>query len=51
MNEGITNLRQRKVEAKAEIKRRLLVNFNFAKGASRTSRWCEPHGRVEKLAN
>ena len=51
MNEGITNLRQRKVEAKVEIKRRLLVNFNFAKGASRTGRWCEPHRRVEKLAN
>ncbi|UZD36050.1 hypothetical protein [Capnocytophaga ochracea] len=38
MNEGITNLRQRKVEAKAEIKRRSLVDFNFAKGASRTGR-------------
>ena len=31
MNEGITNLSRRKVEAKAEIKRRLLVDFNFAK--------------------
>ena len=31
MNEGITNLSRRKVEAKVEIKRRLLVNFNFAK--------------------
>ena len=31
MNEGTTNLSRRKVEAKAEIKRRLLVDFNFAK--------------------
>ena len=46
MNEGITNLRQRKVEAKVEIKRRLLVDFNFAKGVSHTGRWCEPHRRV-----
>ena len=30
MNEGTTNLSRRKVEAKAEIKRRLLVDFNFA---------------------
>ena len=50
MNEGITNLSRRKVEAKAEIKRRLLVNFNFAKGASRTGRWCEPHGQMVRAA-
>ena len=31
MNEGTTNLSIRKVEAKAEIKRRLLLDFNFAK--------------------
>jgi len=31
MNEGTTNLSRRKVEAKTEIKRRLLVDFNFAK--------------------
>ncbi|EFS96489.1 hypothetical protein HMPREF1977_2255 [Capnocytophaga ochracea F0287] len=31
MNEGTTNLSRRKVEAKVEIKRRLLVDFNFAK--------------------
>ena len=31
MNEGTTNLSRRKVEAKAEIKRRLLVDFNFSK--------------------
>ena len=31
MNEGTTNLSRRKVEAKAELKRRLLVDFNFAK--------------------
>jgi len=31
MNEGTTNLSRRKVEAKAEIKRRLLVDFNFTK--------------------
>ncbi|AVM55153.1 hypothetical protein C3V44_05620 [Capnocytophaga sp. oral taxon 864] len=31
MNEGTTNLSRRKVEAKAEIKRRLLLDFNFAK--------------------
>jgi len=48
MNEGITNLRQWKVEAKVEIKRRLLVDFNFAKGVSHTSRWCEPHGQIGK---
>jgi len=29
MNEGTTNLSRRKVEAKAKIKRRLLVNFNL----------------------
>ena len=29
MNEGITNLSRRKVEAKAEIKRRLWVDFNL----------------------
>jgi len=51
MNKGITNLSGRKVKAKAEIKRRLLVDFNFAKGVSHTGRWCESHGRVEKLAN
>jgi len=39
MNEGITNLSRRKVEAKAEIKRRLLVDFNFAKGVSHTGGW------------
>ena len=47
MNEGTTNLNRRKVEAKAEIKRRLLVDFNFAKGASRTGRWCEWHGQIK----
>ena len=31
MNEGTTNLNRRKVETKAKIKRRLLVDFNFAK--------------------
>ncbi|MGK7649460.1 hypothetical protein ACSQ7D_10355 [Capnocytophaga sp. G1920] len=31
MNEGTTNLSRRKVETKAEIKRRLLVDFNIAK--------------------
>ena len=47
MNEGTTNLSRRKVEAKAEIKRSLLVDLNFTKisnfgkvytnnGASRT---------------
>jgi len=50
MNEGITNLRQRKVEAKVEIKRRLLVDFNFAKGARRTGGWCEPHGQMVRAA-
>ena len=50
MNEGITNLRQRKVEAKVEIKRRLLVDFNFAKGVSHTSRWCEPHRQTVRAA-
>jgi len=29
MNEGTTNLSRRKAEAKVEIKRRLLVNFNL----------------------
>ena len=29
MNEGTTNLSRRKVEAKAEIKRRLWVDFNL----------------------
>ena len=50
MNEGITNLSRRKVEAKAEIKRRLLVDFNFAKGARRTGGWCEPHRQTVRAA-
>ena len=62
MNEEITNLSRRKVEAKAEIKRMLLVDFNFAKDLKLWQslyKWqCKPHGHIKlvdelisKLAN
>jgi len=45
INEGITNLSRRKVEAKAEIKRRLLVDFNFAKEGRRKKETAPPPRR------
>ena len=43
MNEGTTNLSRRKVEAKAEIKRRLLLDFQLCQR-------CEPHGQMVRAA-